>query len=228
MASPAPRRVLSSLVSCGAVSDRRFFVTWLWAVTLGESAGFLLPALVGVATASAGGLSFPLLMFAGVVEGAALGWSQWWVLRRRLPGVSGIRWIGFTAVAAAVAYGIGLLPSTFTFLWQPWPLWTQLGVGGVLALALLGSIGVAQWLELRRRVVRAHRWIAVTALAWCLALATFLLVATPLWHEGQSVGAAVVVGVVAGLAMAVVMAAVTGGAMTALSRRPLYPPSVPS
>jgi uncharacterized integral membrane protein len=205
------------------VSDRRFFLDWLWIVTLGEAAGFLLPAAVGVATVSWGSVSFPLLMLAGFVEGAVLGMSQWWVLRRRISELSPVRWILYTAFAAGAAYGIGLAPSTFAAVWQHWPLPVQILVGATLAGALLVSIGAAQWLELRRRVRRAGRWIAVTAAAWCFALAAFLGIATPLWHEGQSVGAAVAVGAVAGLAMALVMAAITGAAMTRLSHQTRMP-----
>lgn len=85
-------------------------------------------------------------------------------------------------------------------------------------MLLLLTVGTAQWVELRRQVVRAGRWVAVTALAWCLALAVFFAVAAPLWQEGQAFWLTLVIGVVAGLAMALTMAAVTGWGMVRLTR----------
>lgn len=200
------------------MNERRFFLRWLWTVSLGETAGFLLPAVVGVSTASSGSLSFPFVVSSGAVEGAILGWSQWLVLRHRLPDLSGKRWILLTAVGAVLAYVIGLAPSTFAALWQRWPVGVQVGALILLAVILLGSIGFTQWLELRHWIMRAYLWMPITALAWALALGVFLGIATPLWHAGQPPAEAIAVGVVAGLAMAIAMAAVTGIAMSRLSR----------
>lgn len=75
---------------------------------------------------------------------------------------------------------------------------------------LLTTIGGAQYLELRHHVSGAARWIGWTAVAWLASLGAFLAIATPLWHPGQSRGAAIAVGVVAGATMAVVQAAITG------------------
>jgi hypothetical protein len=83
----------------------------------------------------------------------------------------------------------------------------------IVGLPLLLTIGVAQWLVLRGREPWAVRWIAATASAWLAGLAVFLAVATPLWWEGQTLAAAVLVGVGAGVVMATTVALVTGLAL---------------
>ena len=67
------------------------------------------------------------------------------------------------------------------------------------------------------RAARSWRWIAVTALAWCLALGVFFAIAPPLWHEGQALWLTILIGAAAGLAMAVTMAAVTGWGLLRLT-----------
>jgi hypothetical protein len=42
-----------------------------------------------------------------------LGWGQATVLRRAIPAIDTRRWIAATSVAAAIAYALGLAPSTF-------------------------------------------------------------------------------------------------------------------
>ena len=65
----------------------------------------------------------------------------------------------------------------------------------------------------RGRVLWTRRWIAVTAGAWLLGLAVFLMVATPLWWPGQALALTVFVGVPAGALMATTVAVVTGLAL---------------
>lgn len=192
---------------------------WLVVVTAGEVAGFALPAVVGPLTSDQpAAVSYPALVAAGVVEGAVLGWAQWSVARRRLTGLSRRRWVSLTSFGAAFAYAIALLAPIFWDVLSAWPIGAQIGVFGSSGMLLLLSIGTAQWLELRRHVAHAWRWIAVTALAWCLALAVFFAIATPLWHEGQALWATLVIGVGAGLVMAFTMAAVTGWGFLRLTR----------
>jgi hypothetical protein len=190
---------------------RALLRAWLPVVAIAELVGFVVPAVVGVVTvASPVVVSFTALVAAGAVEGALLGAGQVHVLRRALPAVSRGRWTALTSGAAALAYVVGLLPSTTAPLLVRLPipvLGVLLGAGAVL---LLGSIGTAQWLELRRHVEHAAAWIGITALAWLLGLGVFLAVAMPLWHPGQPVASAVLVGLGAGALMALVMAAVTG------------------
>uniref|UniRef100_UPI0015FEE894 hypothetical protein n=1 Tax=Nocardioides pelophilus TaxID=2172019 RepID=UPI0015FEE894 len=178
--------------------------------------GFLAPAVVGVATVGLpwwGGL--PALLAAGAVEGAVLGGAQATVLRRELPALRRDRWVALTAAAAVAAYVLGA-GTTYAGTAAPW--WLQGVLFPVLGVALLCTIGAAQWVELRHHVPRAGRWIGWTAVAWLCALGAFLAIASPLWHEGQGLAYGIAVGVVAGVVMAAVQAVVTGWGLVRLLR----------
>jgi hypothetical protein len=184
---------------------------WTLRVSAGEAVGFLAPATVGAATVGAGRAAVPLLLAAGAVEGAVLGWAQSTVVRSALPALRPGRWVALTAAGAAVAWLLGLSASA---IGGPEP--GRIVVAAALGCVLLVSLGLAQWVELRHHVPRAWRWVVITAAAWLLALAVFMAVATPLWHEGQPVGEVIAVGVAAGLLMAVTQAATTGWGMVRL------------
>lgn len=188
-------------------SGRIFFTRWTVAVTAAESVGFLAPAVVGATTSGLPSYAgMPALLAAGAVEGAVLGWAQAAVLRGVLPDVGVRRWAMLTAGAAVVAYLLGAgVAATATA-----PGWVSVVLPVLCGILLLFSIGGAQWLELRHHVARAASWVPATALAWLLALGTFLAVVTPLWHEGQRVWVTVLIGAGAGVAMAFVQAALTG------------------
>lgn len=202
-----------------SASARSWLGRWIVVVTIAEALGFVLPAVTG-ALATGAGWFVPLLLAAGAVEGAALGAGQALVLRRRVPHLNRAAWIWLTAAAAVVAYAAGLVPSTFADVWTTWPWPAQAGLIACLAVVLLGSIGTAQWIELRRHVRRAAWWIAGTAVGWLIGLGVFFAIAPPLWHEGQQLGETALIGVVAGLLMATAMATVTGLTMVALLRHP--------
>jgi len=189
---------------------------WTAVTTAGELAGFAVPATVG-ALAAAGGwpaaATFPAVLAAGFVEGCALGYAQGRGWRSRLPALPLGRYSVATGIAAVFAYALGLLPST---------------VGGlpplvmVLAgLALLGSIGTAQWLVLRRAGFDRPVWIVMTAAAWLAGLAVFMLTAMPLWQPGQAWWLITAIGVGCGLLMAFTVAALTGLAALRLLRPPV-------
>lgn len=194
-----------------APSARRFLAAWLGWVSVGESLGFLAPVLLQqLGSKASPGMMFPLLVLAGLVEGAVLGWSQAHVLKRRLPALSVGRWTALASFAAAVAWLLGLAPSEFSQVWMVWPPALQLTVGFLAGAALLASIGSAQWLELRRHVPRSWRWITGTSVAWTVGLLIFLGISTPLWQPGQQPVVIALIGALAGIAMAVGMALITG------------------
>ncbi|HET8987790.1 MAG TPA: hypothetical protein VFN43_04690 [Humibacillus sp.] len=194
-----------------------FLRRWIVVVTVGEAAGFAVPAVVGALLFDEPAqLLVPALLVAGAVEGALLGGAQWWVLGAELTALTARTWIGLTSAGAVVAYAIGLLPSTFWETWSSWPSAVVVPLFILLGLALLTSIGTAQWLELRHHVAHAGRWIVGTTAAWLVALGVFVAISTPLWQEGQSLGLRIAIGLLAGLVMAVTMAAVTGRVMRSL------------
>ncbi|MBB1253872.1 hypothetical protein H3146_10925 [Streptomyces sp. OF3] len=196
-----------------------WFHWWRW-TTLGETVGFCFPAVVAVALP---GVSPPALagalLVAGAVEGAVLGAAQAHVLRRALPSVEGVRWIAATAVAALFAWALALTPTVVPGGVGGWPAAVLVPAAVVAGLALLLSVGVAQWWVLRPHVPRAWLWIPANAVAWSAGLAMFALVSTPLWREGQGPVLVALIGVGAGLVMAATFAAVTGWALVRLLRR---------
>jgi Ca2+-transporting ATPase len=194
---------------------------WVVASTSGELAGFLLPAVVaaGAGGALVGLPGLGLMVLAGAGEGAVLGWAQGRVLERVLPGLDTRDWTVRTAVAAALAWALGMAPSSLGDAFAGLPPGLRIAVAAPAGVVLLLSIGVAQWTVLRRHVPGAARWIGWTAAGWLAGLAVFLAVATPLWQPGQDVVLVAAVGVLAGSLMAVTMAALTGWGLARLLRR---------
>jgi hypothetical protein len=196
-------------VGPGAALWRR----WAVAVTLGELVGFTAPAVVGAVTAAspvAAGWVYLLMLPAGFVEGFCLGYAQAWALHPDLPRLPRRRFAVATALAAVIAYGVGLLPAVLGDRMASAPTGAVVAGAVVGGAILLASIGTAQWLVLRRTGVRAAWWIATTAGAWLAGLAVFMLVATPLWRTGQPLWLIIGIGVFAGALMAATVAALTG------------------
>ena len=147
---------------------------WVLMVTLGEAVGFGVPAAVGVAVtaASLGPFATVLAMvLAGSVEGALLGIAQadclyrWAVLPTRR------RWIIATSVGAAVAWSLGILPSTIG-LHPTLRTVIMVGIGGLL---LLTSLPLAQYFVLRDHVRQPLLWIPINLAAWLLGITWTLL-----------------------------------------------------
>ena len=185
-------------------------VWWRWTVaaTLGEVAGFAVPALVGAGTADRGpGVVVPALVAAGFVEGSALGFAQSNVMRDLVPGLRRRDWTVATGAAAAAAWLLGMLPSTLAGRVPDAVLWLVIAVAAPI---LLASLGTAQWLVLRRRRRGAAWWVPATAAAWTAGLLVFVGISSPLWQPGQDAVVIALIGVVAGAAMAFTTAALTG------------------
>ena len=165
--------------------------------------GFAVPAVVGIGVRDmSSGAQLMVMPAAGLVEGAMLGIAQAVVLRRTLTGFNPRAWVVATTVAAALAWFLGMLPSTTHDTWSTWPaLWVAV-VAAVLGTALLASIGTAQALVLPQGTRGRGAWVGWTALGWCAGLTAFTIVTTPLWQPGQAAWLLVVIGVAGGLAMA--------------------------
>lgn len=198
----------------GVVSPHGLRRSWFLSVTVGECAGFAAPALTAaLLNGSADRVFVPAMLLAGGIEGAVLGFAQARVLRRALDDLPVAAWTEVTAAAAVVAYAIGLAPSQLGARLTTVPLAVLIPLVAVAAVALLATIGVAQWTLLRHRVRRAWRWIPITAAAWAAGLGAFAAVAPPLWQPHQPVALVVAIGMLGGLVMAATVAAVTGAAL---------------
>jgi hypothetical protein len=184
------------------------WTTWFIWVTAGEFAGFLAPALTGALTSSG-----PVRVVAGVVEGAVLGAAQCLVLRRIIPRLSAAEWIGPTALAAGFAWAIALVAVHYGEPLGTLPIAALLPLAAVAGMGVLLSLGIGQWLVLRRHVDGAFRWVWANAVAWCAGLIVFAAFTTPLWQPGQSTVLVALIGALGGLLMAATMAAITGAAL---------------
>lgn len=199
---------LNGLFSQGPRALRRW---WVIATTAGEALGFAVPALVGVVAFDLHpALTLLLMVSAGALEGLVLGAAQSLVLRREFLGFSPTAWMGATSAGAGVAWFLGMLPSTFYPAWTQWPRLLTVLLGLVLGLALLVSIGFAQWTVLRHHVARSRSWVPANAAAWLLGLGVLLAITLPLWREGQPTALVALIGLLGGLGMALTMATVTG------------------
>ena len=173
---------------------RRFWLRWVGANALAEMIGLGVAGVVGVqvfaggpATLGQALVSIVPAIVAGGFEGLVVGWAQWSVLRRPLPGMRARSWIGATVLGAFAAWCLGMLPSTLMSL-APQPAAAQagpspfegplvyplaMGMGAVLGVVL----GLPQWAVLRRWTPRGWRWIAANSAAWALGMPVIFLVA---------------------------------------------------
>jgi hypothetical protein len=176
-------------------------------VTVGEAIGFAIPAATGGLLALAGApvfVVFPSMILAGACEGALLGVGQSIGFGRSV--VPRPAWVCATAIGAAIAWSIGMLPSTLggvdfsnSFVL---PLVVMFG-----SLLLL-SIPTLQWVVLRRSGYRAASWIPVNAGAWTVGI-LWTLVPSPFIDENTTAKVLFGVYLVAGLLMAAPVAALT-------------------
>lgn len=195
---------------------RAFWRRWVRVVGAAELAGFAVPALAGVTGYALGLRGAPLAGLAlagGAVEGLVLGYGESRVLAAVLPDLPRRRWMAATAGAAALAWAIGLAPSTLHDLGAPTPVIVAFALPGSVALLL--SLGAAQWAVLQRHLEGAHWWIWANAGAWLAGLpATFVFPAlvpndAPPW-------AFAIAFIAAGGVMATTIAAVLGRALVAM------------
>lgn len=177
---------------------------WILAVSIGEAAGFTVAAGVAVLTLVSGiddPLRLVLVIAAGAVEGAALAIGQYAGMHVDRPPVG--RWIAATALAAAFAWTLGMLPSTLGIdLGSPLTL-VLVAIGAVL---LLVSIPLAQWLVLSRP--HAVRWVPVNAGAWLVSI-LWTFAPSPFIDERSPLPLVVALYVAAGVLMAVTFACLT-------------------
>lgn len=160
------------------------WLRWVLANAAGEALGLGATALFGAAILSYLGEGTALLATLGlaaaavvagtVVEGGAVGFAQWSVLRGPLPAMRWRTWTLATAAGAFLAWTLGMAPSTLLSLGgnsggaapaEPGEA-TMLGLAFLMGLALGPVLGLAQWLALRRYVRRAALWMPANSLAW--------------------------------------------------------------
>jgi hypothetical protein len=206
--------------------ERPLWWSWMVATTVGELIGFAVPAVAGMAALSLIGVPdtpapalafFVILPLAGAGEGGILGFFQWRELRRPLPAVTCRVWAGATAAAAALAWVLGMLPSTIDAIISL-PISALILLWAVVAVPLLCTIGVAQALVLRRSIDGARWWAVANVLGWLLGLpVTFI--GPSLVPDGSPPVVWGTAFIISGLLMGAIVGATTGLALQRLLAR---------
>ena len=188
---------------------------WVGFTVLGESLGFLLP-VTGFALAATLGLEgwagWALLVVFGAGEGALLGLGQSIGLRGSSAEVPIARWVAVTALAASLAWAIGMLPTTLSDLgvaidWASPATWAIVVPAGLM---LLATIPLLQWPVLARAgVPRAWRWVPLNMGAWLVGLG-FTFLPSPFIDESSPAALVFALFAVGGVLMASTVALLTG------------------
>ena len=188
---------------------------WIGFTVLGESVGFLIP-VTGFALASVlgfdGWAAWALLVVFGAGEGALLGLGQWLGLRGSTVEVPRGRWTGATALAASVAWALGMLIPTLTDLgvaidWASPVTWV---IVALAAVALLAVIPLAQRpLLARAGVPRSWRWVPINMGAWLVGI-VFTFLPSPFIDESSPAALTFALFGMGGILMATTVAVLTG------------------
>jgi hypothetical protein len=153
---------------------------WVMATVASETVGLILIVAIGSLSRNLDLNLYALLTLLGAIEGIALGFAQWIVLRHYIRHAGW--WILATSVGAMIAWFAGLFvstvlaiaavrssPSDQAALLLPGILMQGIGVGVLL--------GYAQWLVLQSHIRhqiwrKTTGWLLANAIAWVLALFT--------------------------------------------------------
>jgi hypothetical protein len=131
-------------------AERNLGLLWVVATTVGWGIGFfvceaLKPFFYDITHLGGDGL----------IIGVAIGIAQWLVLRRRIASV------GWWWFITSLGFGVGKAAGEAIVQGMP------AVIGHALTGAVIGlSVGIAQWLVLRRHVHATEWWLAATIVAW--------------------------------------------------------------
>jgi hypothetical protein len=145
-----------------------FYTIWILATALGAGIGFGISGAVIVKLKSLGGIIWSALLL-----GAGIGGMQWVILRRYLQksGWWVLTAIGGWAFALMIAARASVLLGFRLEDWTAEGGWILL-VPGILILGfILGiTIGVFQWLILRKQFQKSLLWILINAFGWLIGI----------------------------------------------------------
>lgn len=156
-----------------------------------------------------------VMILAGIIEGLVTGFFQWSVLKKRFSSMKAKNWLGVTALGAATAWLLGMIPSVFFAPESSSSTSVEFSMGQIALLAalmgvVLGTIfGVFQWLELKGHTANASRWILANALGWTVGLAIIFLGAS-IPSVDTSLAVVIFIGAVSGLLAGLSVGAITG------------------
>jgi retinol dehydrogenase-12 len=163
------------------VPGDRLYRSWIRACALGELLGIASVAMMAillrrvVGEAGTAHARWPVALAtsaAGAIEGAALGYLQWRVLRRRLPRLRAGEWVGMTIALAVAGWLAGMSAASFGgHAGVEPPVWMMLLMATGLGAAAGAFFGAGQWLVLRHHAQHAGRWIGIHVPGWAVAMA---------------------------------------------------------
>ncbi|MFK4834849.1 hypothetical protein ACI3KY_03880 [Microbacterium sp. ZW T2_14] len=197
---------------------------WIGFTVLGESVGFLIPVTafaLAAALSLDGWTAWAWLVVFGAGEGALLGLGQALGLRGSRATVPFAGWIAATAVAASVAWGIGMLPSTLIDAGVAIDMTSPVTwvIAAPAALTLLATIPVAQRpLLARAGVVRSWWWVPINMGAWLVGI-VFTFLPSPWVDESTPAAVTFALFAAAGVLMATTVAVLTGLGLRWMLRR---------
>lgn len=218
-----------------SISEGRLYRSWVLSCALGEFIGIGLAGIVALAANSLIGepdstleawAIYLMMVAVGAVEGGAIGFFQWRVLRRIFPSLPPHRWVGATMAVAILGWAVGMLPSTLSVgtASAPAAAASEPGIGFILlASAGMGAagglvFGVAQWLALRPFTARAGWWLPANIAGWSIAMMWIFLAAT--WPDMTTAPFLIALSALAGgMAAGLSIGAVTGIALLRIARQ---------
>jgi hypothetical protein len=158
----------------------------------------------------------------GIVEGAAVGYFQWRILRHVFPTLLRAKWVGVTIAVAVAGWVGGMTPSIFfapSAAQEPFDpsLALTIGMALVAGIGAGTAFGVAQWVILRKHARRAYLWIIGNAVGWGVAL-MWIFGAAALPTPDSSAATITVIGVLAGILAGLSVGAITGGSLLLITR----------
>ena len=206
---------------------------WVGANVAGEVVGFgaagALMAALGASVDGAAGVAAVLLaagmvLLAGVVEGSAVGYAQWRMLRGLLPVLPRGAWILASAAGGTLAWGAGMAIGTTgagvmggSAAGEAPPLWLMLAGSAAIGVVAGALLSAAQWLVLRRYAAGAGWWVPAHSTGWAVGMVVAIAGLDPVFGSGSL---AVQIGsMVVGLVMGAAAAGITGLALRPLVSR---------
>jgi uncharacterized integral membrane protein len=199
---------------------------WTFSCAAGEFIGIAVAAAVAVGhfrlagepvTTSQKAIAMLVMLGAGAVEGTMITLFQWRVLRHSLPRLTLRRWAVVTIAAAVTGWFLGMLPSLLMSddpsrpaapAFDP-PLWLVGLLAGASGLVFGAMFGWIQWLELRKHLPKAGKWIVANMWGWGLGI-TWIYLAATLPDETTPIGVTVLLGAMAGALAGLSVGAITG------------------
>ncbi|OGO24295.1 MAG: hypothetical protein A2144_10225 [Chloroflexi bacterium RBG_16_50_9] len=220
-----------------SLSNRKYWLKWTIACGAGEFLGIAVAAGIWVLHATILGepqvisqkiILLVFMIFAGVFEGLVTGGLQWSVLKIKFTDLKAKNWLFFTALGAAVAWLLGMMPSTFFIpdaagnhsVGFELSGWLFIFMSAFMGMVLGVIFGIFQWLELRKHALAAGQWILANSVGWLAGIVTIFLGAS-LPSADTKLAVTIVIGAVSGLLGGLFVGAITGLFLIKLQDKPV-------